>query len=173
MTVPLSQVYSQTNKKQISNVKLKGLGPKKGLIQIKLTWGCFVKKLPLDSLFSSESCIFPVGFLYVLKMYHVRLYIVEKNRVWNGSQTTWDSFQTSTIIVENLHFSCFWNPSCVLRSVPAYIYFGLCTQTAAHVRGLRAILVILFPKIDFCSFKSYIFHFNTPQVNLISDWALN
>ena len=31
----------------------------------------------------------------------------------------------------------------------------------------------LFPKIDFYSFKSYIFHFNTPQVNLISDWTLN
>ena len=27
----------------------------------------------------------------------------------------------------------------------------------------------LFPKIYFCSFKSYIFDFNTPQVNLISD----
>ena len=36
-----------------------------------------MKKLPFDLLFSSESCIFPVGFLYVLKIYHVRLYIVE------------------------------------------------------------------------------------------------
>ena len=33
LTVPLSQVYSQTNKKVISNVKLKGLGPEKVLIK--------------------------------------------------------------------------------------------------------------------------------------------
>ena len=37
-------------------------------------------KLPLDSLFSSESYVFPVGFLYVLKRHHVRLFIVKKNR---------------------------------------------------------------------------------------------
>ena len=133
----------------------------------------FCEKTPFKFTRNSEYCIFPVGFMCVLKMYLVRLYIVGKNKVWNGSQTMWDSFQTSAIIVENLPFSCFWNPSCVRRSVPAYAYFGPCTQTAAHVRGPRATLVILFPKIDFCSFKSYIFHFNTPQVKLISDWALN
>ena len=27
LTIPLSQIYSQTNKKMISNVKLEGLGP--------------------------------------------------------------------------------------------------------------------------------------------------
>ena len=30
---------------------------------------------------------------------------------------------------------------------------------------------LLFSKIDFCAFN--IFHFNTPQVNLVSNWALN
>ena len=55
----------------------------------------------------------------------------------------------------------------------AYACFGPRKQVAAHVRGLRATLVILFPKIDFCSFKRLYFHFNTPQVNLISNWALN
>ena len=38
----------------------------------------FCEKLPFDSLFSSEFQVCPVGFLCVLKMYHVRLYIVEK-----------------------------------------------------------------------------------------------
>ena len=28
------------------------------------------------------------------------------NEVWNDSQTMWDSFQTSAIIVENLPFLC-------------------------------------------------------------------
>ena len=83
-----------------------------------------------------------------------------------------DSFQTSANIVENLHISCFWNPSYVCRDVPAYACFGPCTQVATHVCGPRAFLVILFPKIDFCAFKNDIFHFNTPQVNLIFDWAL-
>ena len=41
-----------------------------------------------------------------------------KNKVYNGSQMMWDSFQTSFIIVENLHFLCFWNPSYVRKSVP-------------------------------------------------------
>ena len=38
----------------------------------------FYEKLPFDSLFSTESWVFPVGFLSVLKMYHVKLFIVEK-----------------------------------------------------------------------------------------------
>ena len=109
----------------------------------------------------------------VLKMYHVRLFIVEKNGVWNDSQTMWDLFQTSAIIAKNLYFLCFWNPSCVRRNVPAYTCFSLRTQAMTHVHRLRATLVILFPKIDFCSFKRLYFPFNTPQVNLISDWVLN
>ena len=96
-----------------------------------------------------------------------------ENGVWNGSQTMWNSFQTSASIVENLHFLCFWNPSCVHRNVLTYACFCLRMQAIAHICGLRATLVILFPKIYFCSFKRLYFHFNTPQVNLISDWALN
>ena len=84
-------------------------------------------------------------FLCVLKIYHVRLYAVEKKKkeVWNGSQMMWDSFQTSAIIAENLHFLCFSNPSCVRRSMPAYACFSL--RMPAHVHGLTATLVILFP----------------------------
>ena len=50
----------------------------KGFQSNKIDLRVFCEKLPFDSLFSSESCIFPVGFLYLLKIYHVRLYIVEK-----------------------------------------------------------------------------------------------
>ena len=96
-----------------------------------------------------------------------------KNGVWNDSQTMWDLFQTSAIIAKNLYFLCFWNPSCVRRNVPAYTCFSLRTQAMTHVHRLRATLVILFPKIDFCSFKRLYYPFNTPLVNLISDWALN
>ena len=38
----------------------------------------FCEKFHFHSLFSSESWVFPVGILYVLKMYHIRLFIVEK-----------------------------------------------------------------------------------------------
>ena len=50
----------------------------KGFQSNKIDLRVFCEKLPFDSLFSSESYIFPVGFLYLLKIYHVRLYIVEK-----------------------------------------------------------------------------------------------
>ena len=58
--------------------------------------------------------------------------------------------------------------------MPTCACFGQCTQAMTHVCRLRATLVILFPKIDFFShLKGYILHFDTPQVNLISDSALN
>ena len=40
--------------------------------------GVFCEKLPFDSLFSSESYTFSMVFLCLLKISHVRLYIVEK-----------------------------------------------------------------------------------------------
>ena len=46
-------------------------------------------------------------------------------------------------------------------------------QAAAHVRGSRATLVIYFQIYIFVHLKSDIFHFNTRQVNLISNWVLN
>ena len=44
----------------------------------KIDLRVFGEKLPFDSLFSNESLAFPVKFLCVLKIYHVRLFIVEK-----------------------------------------------------------------------------------------------
>ena len=43
----------------------------------KIDLRVFCEKLPFDSLISSESYVFLVGFLYVLIMYHVRIFIVE------------------------------------------------------------------------------------------------
>ena len=111
--------------------------------------------------------------LCVLKMYHVRFYIVE-NRIWNDSQTMWDSFQTSDIIAKNFPFLCLWNPSYVCRSVLAYECFGPRMQAATHVHRSRATLVILFPKIDFYLFKMLYFpfwHFSS-QFNIWLDSKL-
>ena len=82
-----------------------------------------------------------------------------KNGVWNGSQTMWDSFQTSDIIVENLSFLCIWNLCCLRRNVPGYACFGSSMQAVTYVRRPRATLVILFWKIDFCTFKRLYFPF--------------
>ena len=47
LTIPFSQIYLQTNKKVICNIKLKGLGLEK--VSIKQNWieGVF-EKLPFD-----------------------------------------------------------------------------------------------------------------------------
>ena len=124
--------------------------------QTKLTWECFVKNSLLIHYFLVNLVFFPWDFS-VLENIPCNAFYSGKNGVWNGSQMMWDSFQTSAIIAENLHFLCLWNPSYVCMSVPTHACFGLHTQAAAHVRGLRAILVILFPKIDFCSFKRLYF----------------
>ena len=88
-----------------------------------------------------------------LKIYHVRLFILEK---WDLEQLLGDvGFipNLSHYCKNNLYFLCLWNPSCIRKSVPTYACFGPRMQAIAHVRGLKATLVILFPKIDFCSFK--------------------
>ena len=65
----------------------------------------FCEKLPFDSLFSSESYIFLVGFMCFENIPRKVLYS-GKNGVWNDSQMMLDSFQTLAIIAENLHFLC-------------------------------------------------------------------
>ena len=92
-----------------------------------------------------------------------------KNRIWNSSQMTWDSLQTSAIIAENLHFPYFWNPSCVRKNMPTYACFGPHMWAKGHF-GL------LFPKIGFCSFKRLYFSFyhslNQFDIRLCFKWAL-
>ena len=86
----------------------------------------------------------------------------EKNWIWNGSQTMWNSFQTSAIIAKNSPFPCFRNLSYVRKNVLLYACFGPRTQAAAHVHGPMATLVIYLQKQIFAHLKCYIFHFNTP-----------
>ena len=46
-------------------------------------------------------------------------------------------------------------------------------QDDSCMRMSRASLALIFQKYIYVVIKSYIFHFNISQVNLISDWALN
>ena len=96
------------------------------------------------------------------------IYIM-KIGVWNGSQTMWDSFQTSVFNAENLTFVVF-------RTLHASVGSGLrahaswpCAQADSCVRRPRISLALLFQNYIYLLIKSYIFHFNISQVNLTSD----
>ena len=73
--------------------------------------------------------------------------------VWNGSQTMWDSFQTSHLMLKNFPFITL---ACVRRPVYAYVCMrhahatlgNACTYTCMHMRAL-GFLGLNFPKIDF------------------------
>ena len=80
-----------------------------------------------------------------LKRYHVWLSIV-KMGVWNGSQTMWDSFQTSVFNAENLSF---------IVSETLHVCASLClrvhaswphTQVDSCVHKLRVSLALPFQK---------------------------
>ena len=114
-----------------------------------------------------------MGFLCVLKMYHVRLYIVEKMGFGTAPRRCGICSKPRSLLQK----TCLSYTSKTLA-----VYVGICLRTraglhmqaATHVWRPRATLVIFFPKIDFFAhLKGSIFHFYTYQVNLISDWAQN
>ena len=83
----------------------------------------------------------------------------------------WDSFQTSAIIAKNLFFICFWNPNCVRKNVP--VYMSMYAGHDSRTQGKSYFGHLIFQKYICAHLKCYIFHFNTPQINFISNWALN
>ena len=54
-----------------------------------------------------------------------------------------------------------------------YVCRKLCVQVDSCMRIARVSFGLIFQKLIYLFTKSYIFHFNTSQVNLTSDWALN
>ena len=112
----------------------------------------FCEKLPFDSLFSSESLVFPMRFLCVLKMYHVRHFIVEKIGFGIAPKRCGIHSKPQSLLQKTFLFYASEN-------LAAYARMCLRTHALARVRKSRATLVILFPKIDFCSFKRLYFPF--------------
>ena len=101
LIVPLSPIYHRSlNKLVILNSK--DWGQKRSQSN-KIDLRMFCKKLPFDSLFFSESQVFPVGFWCFEDVPCKALYS-EKNEVLNDSQTMWDSFQT----LELMQKTCFF-----------------------------------------------------------------
>ena len=100
-----------------------------------------------------------MGFLCVLKMYHVRLYIVEKMGFGTAPRRCGIHSKPRSLLQK----TCLSYTSETLA-----VYVGICLRTraglhmqaATHMWRPRATLVILFPKIDFfCSFKRFYFPF--------------
>ena len=79
--------------------------------------------------------------------------------VWNGSQTMWDSFQTSIFNTENLSFIGLWNPTCVHRLMLAYASFNAAYVGSCLRMQAEGFLWPLFPKIDFVLIKKLYFPF--------------
>ena len=73
------------------------------------------------------------------------------------------------INVENMSFLYFWNLTCARRLGLHAHASWLYTQDDSCVRMPRASLALLFQKYIYLVIKSYIFHFNISQVNLISN----
>ena len=67
-----------------------------------------------------------MGFLCLFEKIPCKAFFSGKNGVWNGSQTMWDSFQTSAIITKNLPFY-------VSETLAAYVEVCLRTHALAYV----------------------------------------
>ena len=135
----------------------------------KIDLRVFCEKIPFDSLFSSESCIFLVGFLCVSKIYHVRFYIVEK--MGFGMSPRWCKIHSKPQPLLQKTFLFY-----IFETLVAYAGVCLRTHALAHVHRLLPTYWasghfdhFIFKNRFFAHLKGYIFHFNTPQVNLISD----
>ena len=77
------------------------------------------------------------------------------------------------INTENLHCLGFWKSLSMRKIKPAYARRKPGTQADSCVHIARVFFGLIFQKIIYLLTKSYIFHFNTSQVNLTSNWALN
>ena len=106
-------------------------------------------------------------------MYHVRLFIVEKT----GFETAPRRYRIHSKLQPLLQKTCL---SYTFETLATYVRMYLRTHTLACVcrprpmyAGRGPLWSFYFQKQIFVHLKCYIFHFNTPQVNLIFDWALN
>ena len=110
-------------------------------------------------------------FLYVLKMYHVKLFIVEKKWGLERLPNNARFIPNLSHYCKKIAFSILLKPKLRMQDC-AYVRILWPIYTGFYPRmWAEGYFGLLFSKIDFCAFN--IFHFNTPQVNLVSNWALN
>ena len=100
----------------------------------------FCEKFPFDSLFSSESCIFPMGFLFLLKMYNERFYILEKMGFGMTSRQCGIHSKPQPLLQK----TCLFNTS---ETLAMYGGVCLCTNALAHVCKLLPTYVGRWPLV--------------------------
>ena len=109
-----------------------------------------------------------MGFLCVLKMYHVRLYIVEKMGFGTASKQCEIHSKPQPLLQKTCSFY-------VSETLAAYARVCLHTHALTHVQavatyvGRGPLWSFYFQKYIFAHLKVIFFHFNTPQVNFISN----
>ena len=114
-----------------------------------------------------------MGFLCVLKMYHLRLFIIEKMGFGMAPRRCKIRSKSQSLLQKTYI-------SYTSKTLATYARMCLRTHALARVCRLRPTYVgrgplwsFYFQKQIFAHLKGYMFHFNTPQVNLIFDWTLN
>ena len=128
--------------------------------QKKIDLRVFCEKLSFDSLFLVNLNVFP-GLLQCEK---------------KGLERSLDDVgfvPNLNINVENLPCLGFWKSLYVHKIKPAYACRKLRTQADLCVRIARVSFGFIFQKLIYLLIKSYISHFNTSQVNLTFNQALN
>ena len=112
---------------------------------------------------------FPLGFLYFLKMYHVRLFIMEKMGFGMAPRRCGIRSKPQPLLQKTFLFYIF-------ETLVAYAGVCLRMHALAHVHRLLPTYWasghfdhFIFKNRFFVHLKGYIFHFNTPQVILKSD----
>ena len=128
----------------------------------KINFKVFCEKLPFDSLFFSESQVFPVGFLCVLKMFYVSHFIVEKMGFGMNPKRS-GIYSKPQALLQKIYLSY------AFETLVVYAGIYLCTHALARVRksqptyiGQGLLWSFYFQKQIFAQLKGYIFHFNSP-----------
>ena len=109
------------------------------------------------------------------EIYHVRLFIVLKG-VWNDPRRCGIRSKPQhkcRKLVFFFFFLGFWKSLCVHKIGSSYACKKLRVQVDSYLHIARVSFGLIFLRLIYLLIKSYIFHFNTSQANLTSNWALN
>ena len=100
------------------------------------------------------------------EMYHIKLFIVEKMGFGTAPRRCGIRSKSHPLLLK----TCI---SYTFETLALYARMCLRTQATTHYASRGLLWSFNFQKYIFAHLKGYIFHFNSSQVILISDWALN
>ena len=110
--------------------------------------------------------------LFLLKIYHIRLFIVRKKGFGTISRQCGICSKPQHKCKKLILYSLL-EITMHAQDGPTYACRKLCVQADSCVRIARFSFGLIFQILIYLLIKSYIFHFNTSQINLTSNWVLN